>query len=48
VGAGGDEGGQDRRGRGREYKIPAKYAGYTDNPERVKLNVGVIYDELKR
>jgi len=31
-----------------EYKIPEKYAGYTDNPERVKLNVGVIYDELKR
>jgi glyoxylase-like metal-dependent hydrolase (beta-lactamase superfamily II) len=31
-----------------EYKIPAKYAGYTDNPERVKLNVGVIYDELKK
>jgi glyoxylase-like metal-dependent hydrolase (beta-lactamase superfamily II) len=31
-----------------EYKIPEKYTGYTDNPERVKLNVGVIYDELKR
>ncbi len=31
-----------------EYKIPEKYAGYADNPERVKLNVGVIYDELKR
>jgi cyclase len=31
-----------------EYKIPEKYAGYTDNPERVKLNVGVIYDELKK
>jgi glyoxylase-like metal-dependent hydrolase (beta-lactamase superfamily II) len=31
-----------------EYKIPEKYAGYTDNPERVKLNLGVIYDELKR
>jgi glyoxylase-like metal-dependent hydrolase (beta-lactamase superfamily II) len=30
-----------------EYKIPAKYAGYADNPERVKLNIGVIYDELK-
>jgi glyoxylase-like metal-dependent hydrolase (beta-lactamase superfamily II) len=31
-----------------EYKVPAKYAGYTDNPDRVKLNVGVIYDELKK
>jgi cyclase len=31
-----------------EYKLPAKYAGYTDNPQRVKLNVGVIYDELKK
>ena len=31
-----------------EYKIPAKYAGYADNPDRVKLNIGVIYDELKR
>ncbi|HEY3119949.1 MAG TPA: MBL fold metallo-hydrolase [Vicinamibacteria bacterium] len=31
-----------------EYKIPEKYAGYTNNPDRVKLNVGVIYDELKR
>jgi cyclase len=31
-----------------EYAIPAKYAGYTTNPDRVKANVGVIYDELKR
>ena len=31
-----------------EYKIPDKYAGYTDNADRVKLNIGVIYDELKR
>jgi cyclase len=31
-----------------EYKLPGKYAGYTDNPDRVKLNVGVIYDELKK
>ena len=31
-----------------EYKLPEKYAGYTDNPDRVKLNVGVIYDELKK
>jgi glyoxylase-like metal-dependent hydrolase (beta-lactamase superfamily II) len=31
-----------------EYKIPEKYAGYTNNPDRVKLNVGVIYDELKK
>jgi glyoxylase-like metal-dependent hydrolase (beta-lactamase superfamily II) len=31
-----------------EYKIPESYAGYANNPERVKLNVGVIYDELKK
>jgi cyclase len=31
-----------------EYKIPEKYAGYTNNPDRVKLNVAVIYDELKK
>jgi glyoxylase-like metal-dependent hydrolase (beta-lactamase superfamily II) len=31
-----------------EYKIPEKYAGYTNNPDRVKMNVGVIYDELKK
>jgi cyclase len=31
-----------------EYTLPASYAGYTNNPERVKLNIGVIYDELKR
>ncbi|HEY2944047.1 MAG TPA: MBL fold metallo-hydrolase [Vicinamibacteria bacterium] len=31
-----------------EYKIPEKYAGYANNPDRVKLNVGVIYDELKK
>ena len=31
-----------------EYKIPESYAGYTNNPDRVKLNVGVIYDELKK
>jgi cyclase len=31
-----------------ESKLPSKYAGYTDNPDRVKLNVGVIYDELKK
>ena len=31
-----------------EYAIPATYAGYTHNPDRVKANVGVIYDELKR
>jgi cyclase len=30
-----------------EYKLPEKYAGYANNPERVKFNVGVIYDELK-
>ena len=31
-----------------EYKIPESYAGYANNPERVKLNIGVIYDELKK
>jgi hypothetical protein len=31
-----------------EYTLPAKYVGYTNNPDRVKLNVGVIYDELKK
>jgi glyoxylase-like metal-dependent hydrolase (beta-lactamase superfamily II) len=31
-----------------EYTIPQKYAGYANNAERVKFNVGVIYDELKR
>ena len=31
-----------------EYTLPASYAGYTNNPDRVKLNIGVIYDELKR
>jgi cyclase len=30
-----------------EYALPASYAGYTNNPDRVKLNIGVIYDELK-
>ena len=31
-----------------EYALPASYAGYANNPDRVKLNIGVIYDELKR
>ena len=30
-----------------EYALPTSYAGYTNNPDRVKLNIGVIYDELK-
>jgi cyclase len=30
-----------------EYKIPEKYVGYANNADRVKLNIGVIYDELK-
>ena len=30
-----------------EYTLPASYAGYTNNADRVKLNIGVIYDELK-
>ena len=31
-----------------EYALPAKYTGYAATPDRVKANVGVIYDELKR
>jgi hypothetical protein len=31
-----------------EYALPASYAGYASNADRVKLNIGVIYDELKR
>ena len=31
-----------------EYKVPEKYAGYVSSADRVKSNVGVIYDELKR
>jgi hypothetical protein len=31
------------------YKIDeAKYKGYTIDPMRLKTNVGVIYDELKK
>jgi len=31
-----------------EYAIPAKYTGYAPSPDRVKANVEVIYEELKR
>ncbi len=31
-----------------EYKVPAKYAGYTAAEARVKSNVQVVVDELKR
>ena len=31
-----------------EYKIPDKYKDYTNNPNQVKTNVGVIYNELKK
>ena len=31
-----------------EFKIPEKYAGYTNNPAQAKTNVGVIYNELKK
>jgi hypothetical protein len=31
-----------------EYKIPEKYAGYTNAASRVKFNVEVIYNELKK
>jgi Zn-dependent hydrolases, including glyoxylases len=31
-----------------EYKLPEKYAGYTASPARVKANVQVIYNELKK
>jgi cyclase len=30
------------------YKIPAKYSGYTTDPERAKVNFEMIYNELKR
>jgi cyclase len=31
-----------------EYALPAKYTGYAPGGDRVKVNVGVIYDELKQ
>ena len=31
-----------------EYKVPAKYAGYTAAEARVKSNVQVVVNELKR
>jgi len=31
-----------------EYKVPAKYAGYQAAEARVKSNVQVIADELKK
>jgi len=31
-----------------EYKVPAKYAGYQAAEARVKSNVQVISDELKK
>jgi cyclase len=40
--------GKTAEAAGGEYKLPEKYAGYTNNPDRVKLNVGVIYDELNQ
>jgi glyoxylase-like metal-dependent hydrolase (beta-lactamase superfamily II) len=33
---------------GEEWKLPAKYQGYTAPPARVKANFQVIYDELKK
>jgi glyoxylase-like metal-dependent hydrolase (beta-lactamase superfamily II) len=29
------------------WKLPAKYAGYTIAPDRLKVNVQVLYDEVK-
>jgi glyoxylase-like metal-dependent hydrolase (beta-lactamase superfamily II) len=40
--------GKTAEAAGAEYQLPDKYAGYTNNPDRAKLNVGVIYDELKK
>ena len=31
-----------------EYAIPPSYRGYTPNPDQTKLNIGVIYNELKK
>ena len=31
-----------------EYAIPATYKGYTPNADQTKLNVGVVYNELKK
>jgi len=31
-----------------EYALPASYAGYANNADRVKLNIGVIYEELEK
>jgi cyclase len=31
-----------------EYALPAAYTGYVTSPDRVKFNVQVIYDELKK
>jgi cyclase len=30
-----------------EWKLPAKYTGYTIAPDRLKINVQVLYDEIK-
>ena len=31
-----------------DYAIPPAYKGYTPNPDQTKLNVGVVYNELKK
>ena len=31
-----------------EYTIPAAYTGYTPNADQTKINVGVVYKELKK
>jgi cyclase len=31
-----------------EYTIPATYKGYTPNPDQTKINVSVVYNELKK
>jgi cyclase len=40
--------GKTAEAAGAEYKLPEKYAGYASNPDRVKQNVAIIYDELNQ
>jgi cyclase len=40
--------GKTAEAAGAEFKLPEKYAGYAISAERVKANVVVIYDELKK
>jgi len=44
----GVQGGKSLDAIAAEYKVPAKYAGYQAAEARVKSNVQVIADELKK